>query len=500
MLAEANFIAEQALLKSYGTCSRGRCLRVQLTDQEAQFISMLRSFSRDRQVASVMRIAGGWVRDKLLGLPSDDLDVAIDNMMGADFAAKLQSYLEEQGEQEHRIAVIKTNPDRSKHLETATTKILGLHVDFVNLRSETYHSSSRIPETVAFGSPSQDAFRRDININALFFNVHSLAVEDHTGFGLRDLCAGIIQTPLEPKATFLDDPLRILRCIRFACRLDYHIVGEVFTACLDDEVRFGLVKKVSRERVGVELEKILHSKNCLVGLKFFVDMKIADLLFSLPNAASSSQCSVNQAFLAQLHEHLERFMVVQGSIPVESLHIFYLSLCLLSHYNVWTRATERCRSLAAVVVRDSLKLSNAYIQAVEQIFCCLPKLSEYLLEDRCWTRQKSGLLIRECGALWKEMLLLIHILYPEHGFGPFQRFMSHVCERQLEGCWKWRAILSGHEISALLGIPQGAELGRAIRTLLEWQLDDPPQKSPEEAKQFLLRWHGERKRAGANFN
>jgi len=82
--------------------------------------------------------------------------------------------------------VIRSNPDQSKHLETAKVKYQGIEIDFVNLRSESYASTSRIPE-IEFGTAEEDAVRRDFTINALFYNIGQGNVEDLTGKGLEDL-------------------------------------------------------------------------------------------------------------------------------------------------------------------------------------------------------------------------------------------------------------------------------------------------------------------------
>lgn len=106
-----------------------------------------------------LRINGGWVRDKvwlkatsitcwqlkLLGLESHDVDIAIDTMMGYEFATHVNDFMSSQNQQIRSIAKIERNPDQSKHLETARMKILDYEVDLVNLRSETYSEESRIP-------------------------------------------------------------------------------------------------------------------------------------------------------------------------------------------------------------------------------------------------------------------------------------------------------------------------------------------------------------------
>lgn len=99
-----------------------------------------------------LRFTGGWVRDKLLAEQCHDIDVGINKMTGFDFATRLGSFLTERQADYNiparNIHKIESNPEKSKHLETATTKIMGLDIDFVNLRSETYTDDSRIPQMV----------------------------------------------------------------------------------------------------------------------------------------------------------------------------------------------------------------------------------------------------------------------------------------------------------------------------------------------------------------
>ena len=143
-----------------------------------------------------LRVAGGWVRDKLLGLESNDIDVALDKCLGAEFAAKVNEYLTSKGEEISGVGVIQSNPEQSKHLETATMKVRDVWLDFVNLRSESYADESRIP-TMSFGTPLEDAMRRDLTINALYYNLNEKKVEDFTGKGIEDLKIGLCRTPLE---------------------------------------------------------------------------------------------------------------------------------------------------------------------------------------------------------------------------------------------------------------------------------------------------------------
>jgi tRNA nucleotidyltransferase (CCA-adding enzyme) len=169
-----------------------------------------------------------------MGRTSSDIDISLDDMFGEEFATLLNKKLYPGGEK--HFGVIKSNSDKSKHLETAAIRVHGVFIDLVNLRNETYAEDSRVPE-IGIGSPEEDALRRDLTINTMFYNINNKEIEDFTGRGIIDLENGIIRTPLEPYQTFIDDPLRVLRTIRFATRFNFEIVPEIYEAAKDERVR-----------------------------------------------------------------------------------------------------------------------------------------------------------------------------------------------------------------------------------------------------------------------
>jgi tRNA nucleotidyltransferase (CCA-adding enzyme) len=243
---------------------------IELTPRESQLRNLLLDVARyideSKEIKEKieLRWAGGWVRDKLLGVQSHDIDTAINAMTGYNFSLKLKKYLEDaENLKKHSIEAkdvkklhkIAANPEKSKHLETATTNLFQFDVDFVNLRKETYTEDSRNPQMEP-GTAEEDALRRDATINALFYNLHTDVVEDFTG-GLADMQNKLIRTPLEPYTTFKDDPLRVLRLIRFASRLGFSINPEAEKYMGDSDIMEALKLKISRERVGVEVEKML---------------------------------------------------------------------------------------------------------------------------------------------------------------------------------------------------------------------------------------------------
>ncbi|KAI9611039.1 hypothetical protein H4Q26_008886 [Puccinia striiformis f. sp. tritici PST-130] len=279
-----------------------------LLDRCTDHLSSSSSSSAD---SLTLRIAGGWVRDKLLGVESNDLDIAISSLTGQDFATKFSNYLIENRQEEEvlelgKIATIEARPDQSKHLETATTTFMGLDLDFVQLRSEEYGDiDSRIPSTVSFGTPLEDALRRDITINSLFYNIHTQQIEDHTEKGLKDLEAGLIRTPLPAEHTFKDDPLRLLRCIRFATRFGFQLDTDIISAAKSESIRVALKEKISRERVGTEVDKMLKGRDPLSSIKMIKQLGLYELVFSPP---------IN----LQLQQDREGMIRIEESIAVET--------------------------------------------------------------------------------------------------------------------------------------------------------------------------------------
>lgn len=244
---------------------------IHLTDTEATLRQLLLDVSNyiaaNGWQKPDLRFTGGWVRDKLLGYTSKDIDISISSMTGYKFGSLMKDFLESSADNNTKygrdilgsLAKIEANPEKSKHLETVTTKILGLEIDLVNLRKETYVEDSRNP-IMEFGSPEEDASRRDSTVNALFFNLQTSEIEDFTGRGLQDMELKLLKTPLSPYQTFKDDPLRVLRTIRFASRLVYRIDPADEHAMGEESIREALRLKISRERVGVEIVKMLQGE------------------------------------------------------------------------------------------------------------------------------------------------------------------------------------------------------------------------------------------------
>lgn len=161
---------------------------------------------------------------------------------------------------------------------------------------------------VVTGTADEDAMRRDLTINSLFYNINTGEVEDWTGRGFEDLRRGVVATPLPPLTTLLDDPLRVLRSIRFAARLRFSMDDELVQAAKDVRVRTALGQKVSRERVGGEVDLMLRSPDPVGAMRLLVNLKLADTVFPLssllPTADSAVLFADGIRLLQTAHDHL----------------------------------------------------------------------------------------------------------------------------------------------------------------------------------------------------
>lgn len=201
-------------------------------------------------------VIGGYVRDCFLGRPSKDIDIVVEGS-GIELAEAVG-------------AAVHSNVSVFKNFGTAMLKFKGVEIEFVGARKESYRRDSRKP-IVENGTLEDDQLRRDFTINAMAFSLQKEdfgALVDPFG-GIRDLASGIIRTPLDPDTTYSDDPLRMIRAIRFATKLStaehqFKIVPESIESIKRNKERLSIL---SRERITEELNKILVCQKPSIGFR-----------------------------------------------------------------------------------------------------------------------------------------------------------------------------------------------------------------------------------------
>ncbi|XP_076887453.1 tRNA nucleotidyltransferase cca2-like [Bidens hawaiensis] len=484
---------------------------IDLTDKEKQIFDHLRHVLCHFNLETKLRVAGGWVRDKLLGKECYDIDIAIDNMLGREFCEKVNEFLVSKGEQTQGIGVIQNNPDQSKHLETARMRLFDVWIDFVNLRSEDYCENSRIP-TMQFGTAEQDAYRRDLTINSLFYNINTCSVEDLTGRGLDDLKSGKIVTPLPPKETFLDDPLRVLRSIRFTARFEFEMVEELKLAAADNDVKSAICDKISRERVGHEVDLMVGGNQPAKAMAYITKLGLFWVVFTPPENSNPfisnehDRVCVGSMDLAWRLMHETRCSEIFND---EQRRLYlYASLFLPFRKTVYLDNKKKIVPIVNYIIRNSLKLKASDADDVMRLHVVAEKISSLipfmLSSDDTQTgeigwetevidvdvslklRILLGLVVREIKDLWRAALMLSTLLYNNGSSGEvierdlekrkqvFRVVEEEILKLGLDKVWEMKPLTNGKEIMRVLELEKGGPVvSEWQRKLIQWQLAYP---------------------------
>jgi putative nucleotidyltransferase with HDIG domain len=238
-------------------------MEIQITDKESFVFQKIAQAAADLQVPCYL--IGGFVRDRLIGRPTKDADIVCAGD-GIQLAHKVASSLQP-----------KPTVSFFKNFGTAQIKWEDLEIEFVGARKESYRAESRNPD-VEPGTIEDDQLRRDFTINAMAI---SLNEKDFGQLidpfnGQNDLKKRLIRTPLDPLRTFSDDPLRMMRAIRFATQLNFTIDETTLDAITEDAPR---IKIVSQERVTDELNKITLSQKPSIGFDLLFRTGLLKIVF-----------------------------------------------------------------------------------------------------------------------------------------------------------------------------------------------------------------------------
>ncbi len=236
---------------------------IKCTDRELEVLKMISEAAAE--AGTDCYLIGGFVRDKIIGRATKDLDIVCLGD-GIELAGKVAGRFEKRPE----VSFF-------KNFGTAQLKTEGFEIEFVGARKESYSPESRKPH-VEPGSLEDDQKRRDFTINAMAI---SLNKADFGTFvdpfnGMKDLDNRILKTPLEPDQTFSDDPLRMMRAIRFATQLGFEIDPETFASIKKEA---GRIKIVSGERITDELNKIILTPKPSVGFILLHQCGLLKLIF-----------------------------------------------------------------------------------------------------------------------------------------------------------------------------------------------------------------------------
>ena len=433
-------------------------------------------------------VVGGYVRDIFLERPSQDIDVVVVGS-GIEIATALKQRM---GKRAH-LSVF-------RNFGTAQVKYGDTEVEFVGARRESYRRDSRKP-IVEDGTLEDDQNRRDFTINAMAICLNherfGQLVDPFDGIG--DLLDGYIRTPLDPDITFSDDPLRMMRCVRFATQLNFRIDDETFDALERNAER---IRIISAERVADELNKIMMAKTPSYG---FVELQRCGLL-------------------ALIMPELEALDIVETRNGRAHKNNFYHTLEVLDNVaknsnNLWLRwaallhdigkpKSKRWDSLAgwtfhnhnligAKMVPEMFRRMKLpmdtkmkYVQKLVDLH-----MRPIVIADEEVTDSAVRRLLHDAGEDIDDLMLLCEAditsknqVRKKHFLENFRIVREKITDLKEKDYQRlFQPCVDGHEIMQMFHLTQGPEVGILKKYIKDAVLDGKVENSPEALRQLLMK-------------
>lgn len=450
-------------------------------------LHILKEATRNSVYEYRLYLVGGIVRDEILGSPGEeDIDIVLEGD-----ATKLARYL-------FNIGITDFKPVVFPRFGTAMVSIDGTQVELVSARSESYAPESRKPE-IELASLEQDVLRRDFTINTLMKNLHTGEILDITGKGLSDLREGIIRTPTDPEVTFEDDPLRMLRAIRFSARFGFVIEDKTYEAIKNKAHRLSII---SKERIRDEFSKMLMTSRAAQAIE---TLRTTGLLAQFaPELLEMYGVTQNIYHLYDVWTHTMKALESLPDTADLALRLATLfhdvgkpktrsvdeksQVHFYSHQHIGAEITHR--------VLNRLRYPNDIIRRVTKLVEMHLRVGEY---DSKWTNAAVRRLIRDAGPDLDALITLTKA--DKSAANPampsvdldelgkrIEQVQKHVDVHTI------RSPLNGREIMQLLDIPQGPLIKEIKNFLINEIMEErlAPADKEKAAELVLKQWSTQR--------
>jgi poly(A) polymerase len=407
-------------------------------------------------------VVGGYVRDRLLGREHRELDVVVEDGDALDVARRFAE-----------LAGVPP-PVTFERFGTAQVTLPGRLVEFVTARSESYAPDSRKPD-VRRATLDEDLRRRDFTINTLLLDLDG-RVHDHLG-GRKDLEARILRTPADPERTFTDDPLRMLRGIRFAAELGFELAPELPPAMRSLSSRLA-PPVISIERIGDELRKMLASPRPKLALELLDGCGLLEVI--LPEIAAGKGVAQSGYHTHDVFGHT--LLTVEGTPPDLLLRVAAL------FHDVGKPSTAKGdgtfighEGVGAEIAKAALERLRFALKEIDVVTLLVRLHLRPVFYRSEWTDGAVRRLARDAGHQLGRLMLLARAdiaasAYPEpQKLDELQARLDRVLEERPS---RLAPLITGDDIMSARGIGPGPEVGRIKRALEELVIDGeiPPER------------------------
>jgi poly(A) polymerase len=451
-----------------------------------QILQTLRDAVRGTQYEHKLFLVGGFVRDQVMGLPSgkDDIDLVLEGD-----ALELARFLRKLGTADFEPVVY-------PKFGTAMVVVKGRAVEMVTARIESYASGSRKPDSVEAGTLADDAKRRDFTINTLLQSLETGEVSDPLGLAFADIESQTIRTPTDPKLTFQDDPLRMLRAVRFAARFGFRVEPFTWKAIRQSAPRLSII---SAERIRDEFCKTLMTPRAPLGLELLKDSGL--LAQFAPELTAMVGVTQNEFHAYPVWDHT---LLALGNLsPDASLTLRLATLChdigkpptkaagddgRVHFYGHAETGAEITRKLMT-----RLKFSNDEIAAVTKLVAQHMRVGEY---KPLWTDAAVRRLIRDLGPQLDDLFEIhrvdVSALAPDHtDISRARELRSRMAPiQEAQDISTLTSPLDGQELMARLALRPGKQLGAVkeylVNEVVEGRLDPDDKEEAERLARVFL--------------